>query len=283
MTVSKQGEKMKVNLSKVKLLCLGSLLTLTSLSAQAQYNGHQSSRASVVHRVDSYMNHGDVINLERAFARKLRAGQKIKSIKVVGTSNSRNAKVVLKKYGQKISAVVLSRYSSMNQLSVPSRTGLSGLKIIVKGAVHIQRIVAQVTQGHTGGNNGNQQVIKAQINKMVYGYEKLPVKKLVKQQTGVRLQGKKVKAIVFKAAKTGYRNSYATAQVLINGRPVGPMKTIRSGMTKMSVALPSYQRNIIGQDINSIKLVISGDVQVTMVGIKVKESCNPRYDYNCNY
>ncbi|MCT4641067.1 MAG: hypothetical protein N4A33_02145 [Bacteriovoracaceae bacterium] len=261
---------MKLSLSNVNLLTLAALTALPFVSANAQYYPGQGEK-KIVHRVNRQMAHNTRIDLQRALANKLRAGEKIKSIRIVGQSSAHNSKVILKSYGQTIGQVSLDYYGGPKLIPVPLHVAPSSLKLVVKGGAYLQRIVAGVVKDWgSGPMPGQGQVVKALLDQHTYSTTIIPVRQVIKQQTGVQLRGLKAKKIILKAkAKGHYSNT--TAQVLINGSPVGMPIYLSTQMERRSIQLPAYQRNIIGDDIKSIKIKVQGQALVKMVGIKVKD------------
>jgi hypothetical protein len=120
-----------------------------------------------------------------------------------------------------------------------------------------------------GGYNNQPQVLKAQIFKQLQGYSKLAVKSLVKNATGARLQGLKVKKVILKASS---RRGHAQATLLVNGMRVGYSQTIPTYETRLVFDLNSWSQNVIGQDVRTIQIEINGNVLAKMVGLKVKQN-----------
>lgn len=118
-------------------------------------------------------------------------------------------------------------------------------------------------------------ILKARLfNKVVYGPTTIGIKRLVREQNyGVRLQGKKLKAVVVKASKLNYYGRGAV-QVLIDGVPQG--RRIKLSEYTEKIVIPIYGRSLIGRDIRTVRLKVFGDVQLKMVGLRLKTNVYTR-------
>ncbi len=115
--------------------------------------------------------------------------------------------------------------------------------------------------------NHQQDILKANIHKVLQGYSTLSVKALVNQATTVPLQGLEVKKVILKASSRG---GNAQATLLINGMRVGYSQTIPRQDSRLVFDLNSWSQNIIGYDLRTIQIEVHGNVVAKMVGIKVK-------------
>lgn len=115
------------------------------------------------------------------------------------------------------------------------------------------------------------ETIKAHINQHFRGFNILPVRKTLKQYTGIQQKGKKLKKIVIKASSM---RGFAQAQLLINGQAVGYPQTIPMYTEKLvfQVANQMYGPSILGQDIGKVQIELKGNVTVKMVAMKVKQN-----------
>lgn len=274
-----KGVKMKVILSKVSLLGAIAMLTVSTANAQRHqrhrtgqhYNQYQQ-RGQVVHRVNKYMTHGDSINLKRAFQHKIGYNKKIVSLKIVGRSHSYNSKVVLKSASEgRIDVVNLSNSGRVQMLYLPAHVSLNGLKLVIKGSATIQRIIAQTVSTY---GEGQAQLLKARVGiQTARGITLLPVKRIIKENTGVALRNKKIKAVVIKAKSLKRRYGQgSTIQVLVGGRAVGQPVYLGPEMQRVKIPLGYAQTQG-----TSIKLEVTGKTLVQMIGLRVKDKFG--YDY----
>jgi len=298
---SHKGENMKTTLqSQTRLFLIQCLLTMvlavsfTSAHAQRHGGGYgngngggygngngggygngngggygQQQGQQVKAQVNSYLSQGQEIGVTRLLGlkQKIRQGKKIVSITVKAQSTQYNSKLVLKINGQRVEVKIVGTYLSQTTFQLPKLFPQDVVSIKVKGSAFIKIVSAKVKQNH-GGGQSQSQVIKARINHYSMGYATIKVKQAIKQQTGTRLQGLKVDKVILKASSQRGR---ALAQLVINGQKVGYPQQIPMGQTRMVFKLPSYNRNVIGQDIKTIQIDVKGRVEATMVGIKVKQ------------
>ncbi len=71
-----------------------------------------------------------------------------------------------------------------------------------------------------------------------------------------------------KAQELG-RGRVATAQLLVNGMPMGAPEMITNG--KIAFKLPNYGAQTIGREIKKLQIAVTGKAEVQMVGIKVED------------
>jgi len=257
------------SLAFARLLMIQSILTmlLAFPFANAQAQGQVQVQRQ---QINSYYYQGDQINLNQqlGLAQLIRQGKKILSVSVKAQATQFDSKIVLKVNGQRIQAQMLSQSLSLKTFAVPYLSQGDQITFKVKGGAFVKVVKAEYKSRFPGGGQGQAQVLKAVINKQFRGNQTLPIKRLVQDYSGARLQGKKVLKVIVKASS---RNGHAKAQLLINGSPVGYEQTIPMNEQRLVFSLPAYGRNVIGQDIRSIQVQVIGNVHVTMVGIKVKK------------
>jgi hypothetical protein len=230
--------------------------------------GQQGQGQQLKAQVNAYLSQGQEIGVTRLLALKqqMRQGKKIVSITVKAQSTQYDSKLVLKINGQRVEAKMIGTYLSQTTFQLPKLFPQDVVSLKVRGGAFIKMVSAKVKQNHGGGQQS--QVIKARINHYSMGPAVIKVKQAIKQQTGIRLQGLKVDKVILKASSQRGR---ALAQLVINGQKVGYPQQIPMGQTRMVFMLPSYNQNVIGQDIRTIQIELKGRVQASMVGIKVKQ------------
>ncbi len=240
------------------------ILAFPFANAQAQQVQQQGQQ------INSYFYQGDSVNLgqQLGLGQLIRQGKEILSISVKAQATQFDSKIILKLNGQKLQGQQLSQAMSLKSFAVPFIQQGDNLKLVVRGGAFIKAVKVKFQDRYTGGQGqGQASVLKAVIRKQVYSGETLPIKRLVKDHTGVRLNGKKALKVIMKASSHGY----ASAQLIINGYPVGYSQSIPSYEERMVFTLPQYDRNIMGQDLRQIAIRVSGNAFVKMVGIKVKQ------------
>jgi hypothetical protein len=261
-------------LPQTRLFMIQCLLTMVLAfsfnNAQAQSYGTSETQS----HVRQYMSQGQEIELMQKLKLKnaIKQGMKVLALKVEAQANQYNTKLILKLNGQKIETKSIRANSYETVFAVPTLHKNDSLSLKVKGSAYIQKVTATLKSAHSGGGQGgvNQSgVLKAVIRHSSRGTKIHQVKQLIKSQNQVRLQGMKVQKVIVKASSM---RGNAKATLLINGSQVGFSQKIPMAMTHMVFDLNSWSQNIIGHDINSIKIKVSGNVTTQMVGIKVNQS-----------
>ncbi len=136
-----------------------------------------------------------------------------------------------------------------------------------------------------GNQQQNEKIVLSHLNINVWGQKSIKVKKLVKDYYGPGLlHGKKLKRIVVKASASSYQSKIA---LLINGVKVTAVRNLSYYPEKIILDLPSSgygSSNIIGRDIQTIKLKVKGDVQIKKIVLKLKDrqQSRPLVAYNIN-
>ncbi len=264
-------------LSQTRLFMIQCLMTMILAfsfnSAHAQYGQNIETTQS---HIGQYLSQGSHVQLMQRLriSQGLRAGKELLAIRVIAQSNSYDAKLILKLNGQKIDSKTLSSYSNETILTTPRLQPNDTLSIKVKGSVYVEKILADLKRPSSNQGNGgiNQNgVVKVSVRVNSRGTQIHNIKRMIKQNSSVRLQGKKLKKVIIKASSNA-GNGQAT--LLINGYPVGYSQNIPRYASQISFNLNNMGANRFGQGINKVELKIRGNVQIKMVGMKVSQSNN---------
>ncbi len=115
-------------------------------------------------------------------------------------------------------------------------------------------------------------IVLPQLNINVYGQQVIPLRELVSQRLRPGLlQGKKLERVIVRAAATSYQSRIA---LFINGQQVTSVRNISYQPQRLILDVPTssyYNQNIIGQDIRSLELRVSGTVQIKRIALKVDD------------
>lgn len=254
-------------------------LAAMPLDAQAQRRGRGNhppapspsmpQPGTAIASINAYVDKFSEIDLMQAMKLKpkLKQGKQLEQLIVEASANANNAKLILKVNGVKVSQAPVGYLSQKVVMSVPA--GISpqdSLSISASKSTYISTTQA-VLSGHVIGGPQVQDVLKAQVEQHVVGEQTFPLKALIKQQTGVALRGMKIKKVILKAKSTSFFN--ARAQLIINGYSVGFSERIEDQMGKIVLEPSKWDANVVGSDIQTIKVKITGNAYVKMVGVKV--------------
>ena len=264
-----------MKLSLLRLLSLTFLLAAAVATPSFAQYGTQEKVAYI----EQYLRKGDKLDLmhELNLNQALRDGSRVIALRVEASSYE-NAKLVLKHNGQKLQALMPSSYSmELSMQTPPSLQPQDKLVLVAKGEVRVAKVTAVLQSTYTPPRNPGQDrgVLKAKVNKEVYGYEVLPVRRLVKNETGARLKGLMVKKVIVRGNSTSYYRQ-ATVQLKLNGRPVGYPQTLTSQLSKVAFDIPAHMPSVIGQGLKQIEVVVTGDAYIKIVGLKTQEARDPR-------
>lgn len=269
-------------------------LTIASPTAEAQLRHgpglpqapHQADRVKVA-TINSYIDQRDQIDLLQVLGMNRGLGQRgarIASLSV-NASGHPGATLILKLNGRQVDAARLGGYNTETQLRPPQNIRPQDRLVLSANTnVFLSTVKAVVKRGGNRPNLPNRpNVLRAQINKTVFGQETLPVRQLVQSQTGARLQGLKLDKVIVRASSQE-RFRQARAQLLINGAPVGMAQPLPAFEQRLVFELPRYAMNTIGQDIRTIQLRVIGNAQVKMVGLKIDQgpAHNGSFQVNVN-
>lgn len=268
--------------SYVLSVSLLALAPVKSAKAQRHGNHHQTGTQygqtysqDKVETVfaNTYLSGSDKINLTRLI--NLAPGETLKKVKVTASSSSYGAKLVMKVNNQRVDAAAVDYYMSDKTLQMPLMSSPADKVIITanQGSVYVGKIEATIAQSYYDDDNGAD-VLKARINEVVRGHSVIKVLQEVNAQNQDRLRGLEVKKVILKAEALGRGHRAASAQLIVNGMPVGVPELITSG--KIAFKLSPYGPQTIGREIKQLQIAVTGRVEVKMVGIKVKDQM-PNY------
>lgn len=263
----------KLSLHIVTLQCLLGFILPALGQAQILVGGRGLPQQTTTEtaRINTYMDRRDKVDLIRALKlkRELRRGAKIVALRVEASSNQHNAKLKLKLNGQKIAAARVGAYSSTVHMSVHAAAiGPRDRLILTPNKdVFVSAVTAVIQTSQNPLPPRGFGLLKARVRRVVRGVELLPIRKLVSQATGQRLKGMKIEKVALKAKSTG-RFGLAQAQLVVNGLSLGMPQTLPTVKQKLVFELPAYALNVIGHDIRTLRIKVTGNARVEMVGIK---------------
>lgn len=278
-----KGEKMKRSLLPLtRLFMIQCLLTMilaisfNSAHAQRRGGGHNQggqhpANQSQNIQVNQYLYESQKLDLDQLLRvhQHQRQGKEVVGITIKAQSTQYNSKLIVVLNGQRLIASNLNSQMSQTDLMLPSLRGSDKLILKVKGGAFIKAIRVDLQDIYSPGPiPGQDEVLRAQVNRSYRGISTLPIKALINQSNPGNLQGAKVDKVILKASSLRGR---ATATLLINGRPVGMPQNISYTQDRLVFDLPNYSANTIGHDINTIQIELRGNVDVKMVGLKVQK------------
>ena len=241
-------------------------------------------------RLNRYLNQGERIDLlrELRLSDAFRRGQQLVSLTVDAQGTQHGSKLMLIMDGQTIGQAQLSSRMDAAVFRIPAFTSPRELKLAVVGGAYLAGARAEVSSPTSGSPSGgwsspSQRVtLQANMDQWLEGRQVVPVDDLIRRSNpSVQFRGMSLNKIILIAEARdqrrhgghgGYgrrgghgRYELATAQLLINGRPVGYPQTITERETSLHFTLPDNRSNTLGEEITSVDLEITGSVHARMV------------------
>lgn len=270
------------------------------------YSSSHRDSQRISERVNRYLNEGEKINIirELRLRRELEYGKKIVSISVDAQSTERRSKLILIMDGQTIGQANLSSTLAPAVFTIPSFTVPTKLKLKVIGGAFISTVSADLRDSSSGDWSYPSQNLnlQANLNQWLEGRQIVPVGDLIQRSNpGAQVRGMSLTKIVLIAESSSDRGHHrrrgrrghhgrrgrhgghhgnhghggyglAEAQLLINGMPVGYPQTITERETSLHFLLPENRRNVIGEEIRSVDLQITGDIYARTVVAELQSS-----------
>jgi hypothetical protein len=223
-------------------------------------------------QVNAYLYSGQLLGLNQPLGLQqvLSSGRDLVAISVKAQATQYGSRLILLLNGRQIDTKPIGDYAQDTDFRVPNLQRQDQLAIQVQGGAFIASVSGQLSRGPIGpGPGGDPDRIRAVINQHISAPTTLPVRQIIHQATGINLVGLKVDKVIMKASSA---RGFAQAQLLINGQPVGMSQTIPVMESRLVFDLPNYNRNIIGQDLNTIQIQVNGrSVDVKMIALKLDD------------
>jgi hypothetical protein len=163
---------------------------------------------------------------------------------------------------------IIRRQQSEIRVQLPLGTQLADLEITASDEILLDTVTAEVESTYSPGPIPGQelqplpgQMLKLDVRRDVRGAADISLEQLAQQQLGITLEGSQIERVVLLGSVV--RGYNATAQVLMDGRLVGPIKSIGAQLTT-PIPLRTFEE--VRRD---LRLVIRGDVVIQQINIKV--------------
>jgi hypothetical protein len=160
----------------------------------------------------------------------------------------------------------------MNQVSfpLPAGTNLEDLELRVQSEVMVDSLSAEVQSTYNPAPAPRPRLMQPMSGQMLrlelrqeirYGGE-IPLKRLVEEQLAITLEGAQIERVAVQGMVT--RGMAASVQVEMNNRLVSPVKSISPAQGITPLPINSFE-----EVQSSLKLLVSGDVVITQINIRV--------------
>ena len=231
-------------------------------SAQGGYSPSQlyTQRISQQLRMREVRRISELLRLTMTESMDLEAS----SITLSASAFRNQAQIEISSRGRLISTQLIRRHLGTVSFYLPTKVRLDDLEISASDDVLLDTITVlaerayrqpQVMQPVSG------QMLRLDVRQDIRFSGEIHLKHLIKQQLGLSLEGVQIERIAVEGITRGRS---ATVQVELNGRPVGPIKTISAYQGITPIPLNSYEE-VRG----TLRLLVRGDVSITSVHIRV--------------
>lgn len=170
-------------------------------------------------------------------------------------------------HGRVIQSVVIRRHLNEVSILLPAMVSLSGLEIRGNEEMYIESISAQVERQHQMPLPQERlpapnSLITVQIHQDFWAGGEVAIKRLVKEQLGLSLEGAQIQRVVVEAAPTRMGQA-ASVQVEMNNRLIGPVKYISGAQRRIPFPLNSYK------EVRTLRLVVHGSARIETISIRI--------------
>ena len=220
-------------------------------------------------RIQQTLRPGQRLRLSQfLFARDLRA--EVVSLTITAQSFQGPAQIQISSGHLVVDQVQVRR--QLNQVSsLAQRLGsLDMLELSAQEDIYIESITANL-RSLGGGPGGHipmpeqqvapNSVISLVINQDIHGAAEIPLKRLLKEQQGLSLEGAEIQRIAVEGTPIGY--GQASVQVELNNRIVGPLRYLSLGQRRLPIPVNSFE------EIRSLKLLVRGSARIISINIRI--------------
>ncbi len=235
-----------------------------------QYDDRGSRNEEVIEaRLQQTIRPGQRLRLSQfLFARDSRA--EVVSLTITAQSFQGPAQIQIHAGHSILEQVQVRR--QLNQVqTLGARLGsLDMLELSAQEDIYIESITARLrSQG--GGAGGHipmpeQQVapnslVTLRVNQDIHGSGEIPLKRLLKEQQGLSLEGAEIERIAIEGAPLGY--AQASVQVELNNRIVGPARYLTATQRRLPIQINSLE------EVRSLRLLIQGSARIMDINIRI--------------
>lgn len=212
----------------------------------------------------------EVLRLTQVLRLHQEIGTEVLNLSILAQTYRGRADLSVQSFGRPLTASqrVKHQLTQINLL-LPQQTQLEGLELSSSDEVIIESITATIRRSRIPGPGFPQegqvmpnQLITLQVHQQVRGLAEFPLKQLVKQQLGLRLEGAEIERIVVEGRPVSGR--FATVQVELNNRLVSLAEPLSFGQRRQPIRLQTNEE-VRG----NLRLHIRGDAFIQEIIIRV--------------
>ncbi len=233
------------------------------------YDDHGSREEVIEARLGQTLRPGQRLRLSQfLFARDLRA--EVVSLTITAQSFQGPAQIQILAGHSIIEQILVRR--QLNQVQSLGRHlgSLDMLELSAQEDIYIESITARLSS-HGGGAGGHipmpemqvapNSLVTIRVNQDIHGYGEIPLKRLLKEQQGLSLEGAEIQRIAIEGTPLGY--AQAMVQVELNNRIVGPARYLSAGQRRLPIPVNSLE------EVRSLRLLVQGSARIMDINIRV--------------
>ena len=235
-----------------------------------QYDDRGSRNEEVIEaRLQQTIRPGQRLRLSQfLFARDSRA--EVVSLTITAQSFQGPAQIQILAGHSIIEQVQVRRQLAQVQTLGGRLGSLDMLELTAMEDIYIESITAHMrSQG--GGAGGHipmpeQQVapnslVTLRVNQDIHGSGEIPLKRLLKEQQGLSLEGAEIERIAIEGTPLGY--SQASVQVELNNRIIGPARYLTATQRRLPIQVNSIE------EVRSLRLLVQGSARIMDINIRI--------------
>ena len=165
-------------------------------------------------------------------------------------------------HGQFLNSMKVRRNLNTVYAMLPAGTSLEGLELRASQDIFLESVSAQIrrkVQAPMSRLPAPYSTVSLQVNQDIYGRGEVALKKLIKQQLGLSLEGVEIQRVTVEGTALGY--SQPMLQIVVNNRAASILKVLRAGRSRALLQVQSVE------EIQSLRLSVTGDVRIYSITV----------------
>jgi len=205
-------------------------------------------------------------------------GMTLKKVILVGSTAVGRGKATLIINGYEVDQAQVPAYEQRNALMPNPNENIIGdevrtIQVKLQGRFQVSKLIAVLEESRFGhGHTPRVQVLSQPVQQNFRNHSTLAVRSLL--NLGRQFRGDKLTKVIMRAESAHGRGQ---ATLLINGRQIGRSQTVGRWLDTIEFYLPSYMQEI-GDDINSVKIELQGNIYVDSLKAHVMKSATSGHD-----
>lgn len=223
-------------------------------------------------RIYEKMRLSELLRLSSQEARRL----KLLSLMIKAQGLQGQAQLELLVHGQFASHSQVKRQIKDIRFQLPPNARIEDIEFASKEEIYIESVSVEVERENLGTGPrplprpepqarqvSSGQLVSIELNQPVYQMARLDLEQLLLKHSGLTLKGAEIERVIVDGDPSYYARA-ASFQLELNGRPVGPIKTLSSAQRKQPIIVQSIEEVRQG-----LSIVVHGDAIIYSIQIRV--------------